>query len=149
MDLLARAFSEGAPPDPAALVAAIPYCHHLGVSAEMGDGSLRLVMPFAPHLVGNVMLPALHGGVIGSFLETAAIAQVIWELRGTRLPKPVDITIDYLRTGRAVTSYARARIAKQGRRVVNVHAEMWQDDETKPIAALRGHMLLASGAGET
>ena len=58
------------------------------------------------------------------------------------MPKPVDVTIDYLRSGRAVTSYARARIAKQGRRVVNVHAEMWQDDETKPLAALRGHMLL-------
>jgi acyl-coenzyme A thioesterase PaaI-like protein len=44
-----------------------------------------------------------------------------------------------------VTSYARARIAKQGRRVVNVHAEMWQEDEAKPIAALRGHFLIVAG----
>lgn len=143
MDVLVRALAEGATPDPAALTAAIPYCRHLGVRAEVRDGALLLTMPFAPHLVGNMMLPALHGGVIGSLLETAAIAQVIWEIRGPRLPKPIDIAIDYLRSGRAVTSYARARIAKQGRRVVNVHAEMWQDDERKPIAALRGHMLLA------
>ena len=58
------------------------------------------------------------------------------------MPKPVDITIDYLRSGRAVTSFASARLARQGRRVVNVHAQMWQDDETKPVAGLRGHFLL-------
>jgi uncharacterized protein (TIGR00369 family) len=105
-------------------------------------GALTLILPFSDRLIGNVMLPALHGGAIGSMLETAAVAQVILESRSARLPKPVDITIDYLRSGRAVTSYAKARIAKQGRRTVNVHAEMWQDDEAKPIAALRGHMLL-------
>ena len=82
-------------------------------------------------------------GVIGSLLETAAIAQVIFETRGARLPKPVDITVDYLRSGRAVDSYARARIARQGKRVVNVHAEMWQEDEAKPVANLRGHFLIS------
>jgi len=144
MDVLTRALAEGALPDLAALMTAIPYCRHLGIVAEIGDAGLLLTMPFAEHLVGNVMLPALHGGVIGSLLETAAIAQVIWEIRSPRLPRPVDITIDYLRSGRAATSYARARITKQGRRILNVHAEMWQGDETKPIAALRGHMLLAA-----
>jgi hypothetical protein len=29
--------------------------------------------------------------------------------------------------------------------VMNVHAEMWQEDETKLVAALRGHFLLAQG----
>jgi uncharacterized protein (TIGR00369 family) len=144
MDLLSRAAAENAAPDPQALLAAIPYARHLGVRADVANGVLTLTMPFSPHLVGNVVLPALHGGVIGSLLETAAIAQVVWERRSARLPKPVDITIDYLRSGRAVASYARARIAKQGRRVVNVHAEMWQEDEAKPIAALRGHFLIVS-----
>lgn len=104
---------------------------------------MKLTMLFAAHLVGNPMLPALHGGVIGSLLESAAIAQVMYDLGPAAKPRPVDITIDYLRSGRAVASYARARIAKQGRRVVNVHAEMWQEDEAKPIAALRGHFLIS------
>lgn len=144
MDLLARALADGNAPDPAALIEAIPYCRLMGMRAELRDGGLLLVLPASEHLIGNVTLPALHGGAIGSMLETAALAQVIWELRTPRLPKTVDITIDYLRSGRAVTSYARARIAKQGRRVVNVHVEMWQGDEAKPIAALRGHVLLAA-----
>jgi uncharacterized protein (TIGR00369 family) len=129
--------------DPAALMLAIPYCRYLGITAAVTDGALVLTMPFAAHLVGNPMLPALHGGVIGSFLETAAVAQVMFESGGVQLPKPVDITVDYLRSGRGVTSYARARIARQGRRVMNVHAEMWQEDESKLVAALRGHFLLA------
>jgi uncharacterized protein (TIGR00369 family) len=142
MELLARAAAAGTRPDPEMLIAAIPYCRHLGVSARLDGDVVILTMPFAEQLVGNPILPALHGGVIGSLLETAAIAQVIYETSAVKLPKPVDITVDYLRSGRAMTSYAKARLAKQGRRVINVHAEMWQEDEAKPIAALRGHFLL-------
>lgn len=142
MELLARAAANGVKPDLAELIAAIGYCRHLGITARLDGESVILTMPFAAHLVGNPMIPALHGGVIGSLLETSAMAQVIYETGAVQLPKPVDITVDYLRSGRALTSHARARIAKQGRRVINVHAEMWQEDEAKPVAALRGHFLL-------
>ena len=144
MELLERATQSGQAPNPDHLLAAIPFCRHLGLRAEQSEGRLVLVMPFAPHLVGNPVLPALHGGVIGSLLETMAIAQIILELGGTKLPKPIDISVDYLRSGRAVETRARAHIAKLGRRVVNVHAELWQDDPEKPIASLRGHFLLGT-----
>ena len=142
MEMLARAAREGLVPDMNALVAAVPYCAFLGVKASLADGRVVLEMPFDAKLVGNPGIPAIHGGVIGSLLETAAIVQTVWDTKASAFPKPVDITIDYLRTGRAVTSYASARLARQGRRVVNVHAWMWQEDEGKPVAALRGHFLL-------
>ncbi len=123
---------------------AFPIAPILGVKLGVKGGRLVLEMPFADHLIGNPMVPAIHGGVIGSLLETAAISQVIWETGATATPKPVDITIDYFRTGRPVTSYAAARIVKLGRRVINVHAEMWQDDETKPVAVLHGHFLIVT-----
>jgi uncharacterized protein (TIGR00369 family) len=143
MELLARAARDGQRPDLNALLKAVPYCAHLGLAARLEGERIVLDMPFGEHLIGNPILPALHGGVIGSLLETAAIVQVIWETKSATLPKPVDITVDYLRSGRAIASHARARIARQGRRVVNVHAEMWQEDESKPIAGLRGHFLLS------
>jgi uncharacterized protein (TIGR00369 family) len=143
MELLARAARDGVPPDIDALIAAVPYCAWLGLLARVEVERVVLQMPFDAKLIGNPIIPALHGGVIGSLLETAAIVQAIWTTQSASIPKPVDITIDYLRTGRAVTSYASARLARQGRRVVNVHAQMWQEDEAKPIAALRGHFLLA------
>jgi uncharacterized protein (TIGR00369 family) len=125
-----------------ALLGAIPYCRHIGVKGRREGATLVLFLPFQGHLIGNPMIPALHGGVIGSLLETAALAQVIFETKTAKLPRPVDMAIDYLRTGRARDSFARARIAKQGRRVINVQAEMWQDDPEKPIATLRGHVLV-------
>jgi len=98
--------------NPADLLHAIPYCRHLGARGEVKDGVLTLVMPFAPHLIGNMTIPALHGGVIASLLETAAIAQLAWETSSAGLPKPVDIAIDYLRTAwkasRAAASPSRA-----------------------------------------
>lgn len=129
--------------DPNAILRTVPYCAWLGLTARIEDGAPILDMPFDPKLIGNPMLPALHGGVVGSLLETAAIVQTIWETGAVKLPKPVDITIDYLRSGKAVESHARAWLARQGRRVVSARAEMWQEDPAKPVASFRGHFLLS------
>ena len=129
--------------DPNAILRTVPYCAWLGLTARIEDGALILDMPFDPKLIGNPILPALHGGVVGSLLETAAIVQTIWETGAAKLPKPVDITIDYLRSGKAVESHARAWLARQGRRVVSARAEMWQEDPAKPVASFRGHFLLS------
>jgi uncharacterized protein (TIGR00369 family) len=143
MDLLARARELGQPADPNALLKAVPYCAWLGITARIVDGAVMLEMPFDTKLIGNPILPALHGGVTGSLLETAAIVQILWETGTATLPRPVDVTIDYLRSARAVTSHARAYLARQGRRVVAARAEMWQEDAAKPVASFRGHFLLA------
>ena len=59
-----------------------------------------------------------------------------------KLAKPVDVTVEYMRSGRPVDTYARASIKRMGRRVANVHVEAWQDARGAPIAALHGHFLL-------
>ncbi|HVU21932.1 MAG TPA: PaaI family thioesterase [Rhizomicrobium sp.] len=129
--------------DANAILRGVPYCAWLGLTARVEDGAIILDMPFDMKLIGNPILPALHGGVIGSLLETAAIVQTIWETGAATFPKPVDITIDYMRSGKAVESHARAYLARQGRRVVNARADMWQEDAAKPVASFRGHFLLA------
>ena len=143
MEMLARAAREGALPDMTALVAVVPYCAFLGVTATLVYGRVVLEMPFAAKLVGNPMIPALHGGVIGSLLETAALVQILHETGTARMPRTVDMTVDYLRSARAVQSHARAFLVRQGRRVVSARAEMWQDDAAKPVAQFRGHFLLS------
>lgn len=142
MELLQRARAQGSKVDLQALIDAIPYCQFLGIEVDRKGSELTMILRFDRKLVGNPMLPALHGGVIGAFLETAAIAQLILETEASELPKPVDIGIDYLRSGKPVDTYARAVITKHGRRVCNVRAEAWQDQHTRPIAALHGHFLI-------
>ncbi len=142
-EILKAAAEAKSKPDLQVLVDAIPYAAYLGIRIERKGSEITAVLPFAPHIIGNPVLPALHGGVVGGFLETTAVLHAIFELGGEGgIPRPVDVNVDYLRSGKPVDTYARAVIAKQGRRVVNVRAEAWQDDRERPIAALRGHFLL-------
>lgn len=124
------------------LMAQIPYIGFLGMEAGLDGEGLLCRLPFAPHLIGNTGLPALHGGVIGAFMEMTALAQLSLTQSSPRPPKTIDVTIDYLRPGRAVTSFARAEMRKVGRQVASVHVEAWQEARGKPIAALRGHFLM-------
>jgi uncharacterized protein (TIGR00369 family) len=127
-----------APEDPASLFAQSPFARCLGI--RIGEDG-TLVMPFSPKIIGNPILPAIHGGMTGAFLETTAIVGVTREL-GVSPPKPIGLTINYLRSGRALDSYANVSIVKQGRRVVAFEAQAWQDDPAKPIASAFGHFML-------
>lgn len=128
--------------DVQALLARVPYCVWLGIGARVEDGAVILDLPFDDKLIGNPILPALHGGVAGSLLETAALVQILFETGASAMPRTVDITIDYLRSARAAPSHARAHLVRQGRRVVSARAQMWQEDAAKPVADFRGHFLL-------
>ena len=131
----------------------IPYAENLGIQPRLLGGEFILVLPFKQSLVGNPVLPALHGGAIGGFMEMAAISQLIIDRaemghdETADLPKPIGINIDYLRRGKPVETYARAIVFKAGKRVSNVRVEAWQEDRERPIAALHGHFLTAADNG--
>lgn len=129
----------------AAVLVRIPYVAHLGARAELAGDEMTAILPFGEHLIGNPRLPALHGGVIGGFMELTAVIQLSIVQRGAGTPKPIDVTVEYLRSGRPITTYARAEVKKIGRRIANVQVEAWQDSRAAPIAALRGHFLVAPG----
>ena len=133
-----------APEDPSSPFANSPFARCLGIRIGEDD---TLVMPFSPRIIGNPVLPAIHGGMTGAFLETTAIVGVTRELGILALPKPIGLTINYLRSGRALDSYAKVSIVKQGRRVVAFEAQAWQDDPTKPIASAFGHFMLRKTPG--
>jgi len=126
-----------------ALLDRLPYARFLGLSSEQDGDILTVTMPYADRLIGNPMLPALHGGATAALLELAAVAQVALSYPRLRLPRPINVTVAYLRTGRPVDVHARARISKAGRRVAHVLAEAWQEDENQPIASLTAHFLVA------
>lgn len=129
-------------------IASIPYAQFLGVRAELKGDELTLVLPFSDHLIGNPLLPALHGGVVGALMELTALTQLAVASRSEKFPKTIDIGIDYLRSGRPVDTYARARVVKIGRRIANVQAEAWQGERGQPIAAMHGHFLVAEDAAD-
>lgn len=127
-----------------AVLASIPYARFIGVRAELAGDEMTAVLPFSDLIVGNPILPAIHGGVLGAFMEMTALAQLSIVEPLKRQPRTIDVSIEYLRSGRPLTTFARARINKVGRRIANVHVEAWQEQRAAPIAALRGHFLLTS-----
>lgn len=132
-----------APDNADGLLAISPYARFLGIRI---DGETQAVMPYDPKLIGNPILPALHGGVIGGFLETAAVVSVHREMGLATAPKPIGLTVNYLRSGRPVDTFAKVSIVKQGRRVVAFEAQAYQDDPAQPIASCFGHFMLRAEA---
>ncbi len=60
------------------LIAATPFAVFLGLRMEArGEGTI-CVLPAQERLVGNPLLPALHGGAIAGFMECAAILYLLW-----------------------------------------------------------------------
>lgn len=148
-----------------ALVSGVPYIRFLGISFDRRGDELTGVMPFDDKLIGNPMLPALHGGATAAFLEVTAIIGLSWAMlwddmeRGAMaetargdapvpgLPKTIDFTVDYLRSGLPRDAYARAKVARSGRRYASVHVSAWQDNRDRPIAQATGHFLMPRREG--
>ena len=126
----------------APLLDSLPYARVLDLRTQINGDELTVVMPFHDKLIGNPMLPALHGGSTAALLEMTAIAQVSLTYPRLHLPRPINVTVAYLRSGKPRDVYARARINKAGRRVAHVVAEAWQEGRDHPIAALTAHFLL-------
>ena len=142
------------------LVAGVPYIQFLGIQIDRRGDELTGVLPYNDKLIGNPMLPALHGGVTAAFLEVTAIMELTWSMiwedmeSGAldvsnldhdslpRFPKTIDFTVDYLRSGLPRDAYARARINRSGRRYASVHVEGWQDNRAKLFAQATGHFLM-------
>lgn len=143
-----------------ALVGGVPYIQYLGITFDRRGDELTAVLPYADKLIGNPLIPALHGGVTAAFMEVTAVISLSWaylwediesgtldfdpgaDVKLPRLPKTVDFSVDYLRSGLPRDAYARARINRAGRRYASVHVEGWQDNRDRLFAQAVGHFVM-------
>jgi uncharacterized protein (TIGR00369 family) len=126
-----------------------PYAELLGLSTRRAaDGSLLWVMPFRDEVVGRPGF--LHGGAIAGLLEFAAFGTLYDALADAQgvTAKPINISVDFMRGGTGVETYAAATVTRLGKRVANVEARAWQQDRAKPIAAARMNLLLKRATPE-
>lgn len=130
------------------LIDAIPYAKYLGIEMRRQREGLLFELPFRQELVGNHLLPAIHGGVVAGMMENSAMLHLLVEQEQNRLPKTVDFSIDYLRSAGPKTTFACCEVTRQGRRVAHVQISCWQDSPQKPIAVARVHFILEDAAAE-
>ena len=125
------------------LIDAVPYFRWMGLRVDRQGDELITVMPFQKMLIGNPMLPALHGGTTGALLESAAMISLIGAQDQSTLPKIINITVQYLRPGRDLDSFATGIVTKQGRRIASVQSSAWQKNRDKLFATASTHFLVA------
>ena len=148
-ELVRRIAEAKATGDYRALLDLIPYASWLGIDAALIDGELVGKLRFAPELIGNPALPALHGGTIGALIESPAICRLFWDAETVVIPKTINLTVAYLRSGRPVDTYALARMTKHGRRVASAWVEVWQEDRQRLIATGTVNLLIEPLRTET
>lgn len=123
-----------------------PYTRALGIHRVAGgDGDVPLLLiDFGRQVEGRPGF--LHGGAIGGLLETAGYAVLAQALSVgglDRRMKPINVTVQFLSSGKPRPTYAAGRIVRLGRRVANVAVEAWQDDRERPIATAVMNVMLA------
>lgn len=121
----------------------MPYAAFIGLQCgEDGQGVPLFALPYKRDNLGNIFLPALHGGLIGGFMESCAALFLLQQADLAQLPKMVDFSLDYLRSGKPETLYARCLLTRQGSRIANIAVEAWQADPAKPVAVARCHFQM-------
>ncbi|GAB2784507.1 PaaI family thioesterase [Halomonas shantousis] len=127
-----------------AVLADMPYARRIGVSAIHDAQGWCFTLAANDHNVGNVLLQAVHGGVVAAFMETAATLDAMLAVKTARLPKIIDFSIDYLRPAKLKATHARCELLREGSRLANVRVRAWQEDEANPVATARMHFMLDS-----
>ena len=129
--------------DYASLCQQIPYARKIGMSCQSDSEGALFLLPGNKNNIGNPVLPAIHGGVLGGFMEMAAAAHLMLFMDEPRTPKIIDFSLDYLRSARVVDTFARCEVIRQGNRVANVMIKAWQANPDEPVAIGRAHFKLS------
>lgn len=131
---------------------AMPYARHLGIGLRLagaGEGTGALFhLPFDARLIGNVTLPAIHGGVVASFMQAAALAATYALLPEALPPKLVDFSLDYLSSAGPADLYAQCEMHRVGKRIAAVGVRCWQKTPDAPVALGRAHVFVAPSASD-
>jgi len=124
------------------LIAAIPYAQFIGLEFMEEGNTQCFKLKQQDSNIGNPILPSIHGGVIGGFMELASAMHLLVSQSTPKFPKIIDFSLDYLRAGQNRETYAFCEVSRQGGRVANVEVHAWQESRDKPIALARAHFLL-------
>lgn len=117
-----------------------PYARTLGLTLSRETG--RALVTMAPGEGVSGRPGFLHGGAISGLLDYAAWVTLMDALAGDGRIKPISITVDFMRGGKLEDAHASAQVVRLGRRIANVVATAWQEDEAKPIASANLKFLI-------
>jgi uncharacterized protein (TIGR00369 family) len=130
--------SERTRPGPADLVRGwlehSPFAAHLGIRLEsLREGEAELALPYEKKL--TTMGDVVHGGAIGSLIDTAAAAAAVSAADGDSLAggTTIDVSISLLSAARGSDLRARATVIRRGKAISFLEVDV-EDGEGQPVA---------------
>lgn len=118
--------------DPLEAFFSSPVAAWLAIAPTERRNVLR--MRFNERHIGNPFIRALHGGVVGSMIESSAEIGLARLARAGGRVELVSSAIDYIRVTKDSDLFARVEIVRIGRRLAFVDVWCWQDAEDVPVA---------------
>ena len=111
------------------------YSQSLGLTFDIDEGEPFTKLLFKDFLVGNPLIPALHGGVIAGLLENASLFHLLWTLELRHLPRLIHISFEFLATCETKDTFASCIINRKGKNIINISAQAWQNNKLEKIIA--------------
>ena len=100
--------------DRQAVIDAIPYAQFIGFElANESQGELMFKLTPQPSNLGNPVFKAIHGGVIGGFMQLSAGLHLLFNASSSQLPKIINFSLDYLSAGLDKPVFAKCNITSQ------------------------------------
>jgi len=117
--------------------------HWLGLTVRKENDERIYRLSFHDEHIGNPLIRAIHGGVVGAFVEAAAESELAAKFGEAKQFKAISLDIDYLTSTKAADVEAIITITRVGRRIAFVEAIAWQEKREKPVvgAKLRFRVL--------
>ena len=98
--------------------------------SESGDA---FVLTPVEYMIGNPLLPALHGGAVASFLEVAAKRALHRRLSPGQPSQLISVNLQFLATARLDALVTTPKVRRVGRRIAVVHAEAFRREDPAAV----------------
>lgn len=93
------------------------------LGAMMTESGDAFILTPVEDLIGNHLLPALHGGAVAAFLELAAKHTLERKLPSGKCPTLISVNLQFLASARLDALVTTPQVRRLGRRIAVVHAE--------------------------
>jgi uncharacterized protein (TIGR00369 family) len=118
-----------------------------GEILEVGNGRVRMRLPYGDHLIGDLETGMVHGGVITGCLDDCGGIAVASALREPMPIATLDLRIDYLKPAMPREDLQfESECLKVTRAIAFVRGLAYQAERDKPVAICTGTFMLIRGA---
>ena len=113
--------------------------HHGEVVEQVGDGELRMRLPFKPDYMGRDVWKGsgarvYSGPMVLGFADTAMYACIVGTLGADTLGIIQTMTANFLRPAKETELIAQVRIVRRGTRSLYLEAFLYSDGDAEPVA---------------